>query len=332
MAGGALAYWEGVMIFAFLGVVLALSLNVPMGLGGIFSAAQGAHYGVGAYIGALLAIHVTGSVPLILLCSIAGAAASGCVLIIPALRTRFEYFMIASLSLQYVASTVFVTWSPLGGEDGLTGLRPGDFFGAVVSAPVGYLWLSGVLAAICVLISIGLRRSRFGRELRAIRDNEEAAKSLGVGVSRVRMLSLIIGAGMAGAAGAVYALYVGFVNPDSFDINESVLLFAMVILGGAGSVLGPVLGAILLTVLPSWLTYVNVVPQIYQGLTQQIIYGAALVLMVLFRPDGILGKGRIHVSGREQQEEPEGPPRPVTAGRQAAEGVPAGGDDYHAGS
>ena len=136
---------------------------------------------------------------------------------------------------------------------------------------------------------------------------------------------------MAGAAGAIYALYVGFVNPDSFDINESVLVFAMVILGGVGSVLGPVLGAILLTVLPSWLTYVNLVPQIYQALTQQIIYGAALVLMVMFRPDGILGKGHINVSKRDRQEQAKGPPRLAVAGRQETEGVPAGGDDYHAG-
>jgi branched-chain amino acid transport system permease protein len=298
--GGAIGYWEGVMVFAFLAVVLALSLNIPMGFGGVYSAAQGAQYGVGAYVAALLAIHVTGNILLIVLASVIVAGASGCALIIPALRTRYEYFMIASLSLQYVASTVFVTWSPLDGEDGLTGLRSGELFGLNIVAPVGYVWVSGILALACVITCIALRRIRFGRALRAIRDSEDAARSLGINVRSTTILSLIIGAAMAGSAGAIYALYVGYVNPDSFDINQSVLLFAMVILGGAGSIWGPVIGALLLTLLPSWLTYVNVVPQIYQAVTQQIIYGVVLVLMMIFRPDGIVGRGRIHASGRDR--------------------------------
>ncbi|HEX4444192.1 MAG TPA: branched-chain amino acid ABC transporter permease [Galbitalea sp.] len=284
----ALAYWENILIFALIAITLASALNIPMGLGGMYVAGMGALYGVGAYTTALVAGHVSSSLFVTAIAAIILAAAAGAIFIIPAVRARYEYFMVASLGLQYVASTVFVNSAFVGGTNGLTGFPAPTVFGATLSTPNDFL----IFAAIAAIISVGtvalLRSSPVGRRMRAVRDDERAAESLAVSPLSARSLSLIIGGALAGLAGCVYAYYVGFINPDSFDFQQSVLVFTMVILGGAGTVWGPVVGAVIISALPPALTFLNFVPPADQASLGQIIYGVLLVAMVIFRPEGLI--------------------------------------------
>ena len=132
-------------------------------------------------------------------------------------------------------------------------------------------------------------RSSFGRNLQAIRDSESAASAFGKNVAAIKTLSVVVSASLAAVAGALYAFYLGFINVESFTMDTSVLLMAMVIIGGAGTVLGPIVGATLLMLLPSLFSYLPFLPATEIGSIQQIAYGLAMVLLMIFRPGGIVG-------------------------------------------
>jgi branched-chain amino acid transport system permease protein len=140
-----------------------------------------------------------------------------------------------------------------------------------------------------LLITSTLLRSSFGRNLKAIRDSESASHAFGKNVAAIKTLSVVISSALAAVAGALYAFYLGFINVESFMLDTSVLLMAMVIIGGTGTLLGPVVGTVLLMLLPSLFSYMSFLPQTEIGAIQQIAYGVAMVLLMIFRPSGIVG-------------------------------------------
>lgn len=174
----------------------------------------------------------------------------------------------------------------------MLGIPPAAIFGIQLTGP----WQSLGLVLVCLLFVIAvtgvLLRSSFGRNLKAIRDSESAAEAYGKNVALIKTLSVIISSALAAIAGAVYAFYLGFINTESFGLNTSVLLMAMVIIGGTGTLLGPILGAVLLMLLPSLFSYLTFVKPTNIGLVQQIAYGLAMVLLMIFRPGGLIGGGK----------------------------------------
>jgi branched-chain amino acid transport system permease protein len=209
---------------------------------------------------------------------------------LPALRVRGEYFVAASLGLQVIGVTLFSEWKAVtGGIGGVLGIPPLDVFGHPVIEPreflaVAILCLGGVIA-----ITRGLVRTSFGRSLMAIRDSESAAYAFGKNVAVIKTLSVVLSSSLAAVAGALYSFYLSFINVESFTLDTSVLLMAMVIIGGTGTLLGPIVGAALLMILPSLLSYLWFLPQTEIGAVQQIIYGAAMMVLMIFRPGGIVG-------------------------------------------
>lgn len=273
--------------------VLAITLNFIMGYAGIFSLAHAIFFGVGAYSAAYFALHSSASIFLAVPAAMLVAAVLSLALALPALRVRGEYFVAASLGLQVLGVTVFSEWKSItGGLGGIIGIPPVELFGHAVTDPVQFLLLASGCLALVILITNTLLRSSFGRNLKAIRDSESAAHSFGKNVAAIKTLSVVISSALASLAGALYAFYLGFINVESFMLDTSTLLMAMVIIGGTGTLLGPIVGAVLLMLLPSLFSYMWFLPQTEIGSIQQIAYGTAMVLLMIFRPGGIVGSGK----------------------------------------
>jgi branched-chain amino acid transport system permease protein len=171
----------------------------------------------------------------------------------------------------------------------MIGIPRPNLFGYVFNNDTAFLALAFVILLLVLAITALLVRGSFGRSLMAIRDSESAAQTYGKHVNAVKTLSVAVSAGLAGVAGSLYAFYMSFIKPESFMLEMSILLMAMVIIGGTGTLFGPIVGAALLMSLPAALTYLPFLPPSELGTIQQIIYGLAMVLLMMFRPGGLVG-------------------------------------------
>lgn len=285
-----IAYLQNIAVLFCINAILALTLNFIMGYAGIFSLAHAIFFGVGAYATAFIALHYTDS---LLICMAASACLSALLsmaLALPALRVRGEYFVAASMGLQVIGVTIFSEWkSVTGGLGGMIGIPRPTLFGYAFNDDLAFLALCIVILLLVIFVTALLVRGSFGRSLMAIRDSESAAQTYGKHVNAIKTLSVAVSAGLAGVAGTLYAFYMSFINVESFMLEFSILLMAMVIIGGTGTLFGPVVGAALLMSLPAALTYLPFLPPSELGTIQQIIYGVAMVLLMMFRPGGLVG-------------------------------------------
>jgi len=284
------AYILNLATLICINAILAITLNFVMGYAGIFSVAHAIFFGVGAYTAAQVALHFDASLFVAVPAAMAVAAALSLALALPALRVRGEYFVAASLGLQVIGVTIFSEWkTATGGIGGVLGIPPPNLAGHDIVDPVEFLALALVCLLVIMLIGDVLMRSSFGRSLKAIRDSETAALAAGKNVALIKTLSVVLSAALAAVAGALYAFYLSFINVESFTLDTSVLLIAMVIIGGTGTRFGPLVGAALLMILPGLLSYLWFLPPTEIGAIQQIIYGLAMVLLMIFRPGGLVG-------------------------------------------
>jgi branched-chain amino acid transport system permease protein len=271
--------------------ILAVSLNVMVGYAGIFSMAHAVFFGLGAYAGAQIALQLTPDVAIACIVAALVSGAFSLCLALPALRVRGEYFVAASLGLQMLASTIFTQAEPLtGGVGGLVGIPPPTLAGFDVSSGRDFLIVCVVCLAAAMLTIRLLMRGSFGRSLMALRDSESAARALGKDVAMLKTLAVALGCALAGVAGALFTFQEAFVNVESFTLEQSILVLAMVIIGGVGTLAGPLIGAVLLLLLPAGLTFLPFIPPTDIGAVQQLIYGLAMTLLMIFRPAGLAGR------------------------------------------
>src|SRR6516162_5961489 len=211
-------------------------------------------------------------------------------LALPALRVRGEYFVAASLGLQMLAITVFTEWkSVTGGIGGLTNIPPARIAGVEIVRPEYFLLLALISLALVTLIVRSLVRSSFGRSLKAIRDDESAASTFGKNVAVIKTVAVVLSSALAAVAGSLYAFYLSFINVESFGLETSIQIMAMVIIGGTATLIGPVIGTVLILLLPAALSYLPYLPTTEIGSIQQIAYGLAMVLLMIYRPGGLWG-------------------------------------------
>ena len=187
-----------------------------------------------------------------------------------------------------LALTLFSEWKAVtGGIGGITNIPPARFPGFEVSSPPQYL----VLALVCLaLVMWGVSRlvnSSFGRSLKAIRDDETAASAAGKNVAVIKTMAVVVSSALAAVAGSLYAFFLSFINVESFTLDTSVYLMAMVIIGGTATLWGPVVGTVLILLLPAVLSFLPGLPQTEVGSIQQIVYGLAMVLLMIYRPGGL---------------------------------------------
>lgn len=294
-------YWLQVVVNAEIMVIAAVGLYVTFGLCGQVSLGQAGFYALGGYGTGLLVTKLGWSYGVALVTGTALAAVVGLLLGIPALRLKGHYLALVTLGFGQVIALLLVNWTSLTG--GATGVRSvvGPLFEdvEVVTVPDWALFV-GVLAVLSVFVVHRIHHSSFGRMMRAVQDSEVAAAAMGVALSRAKVLAFTIGAGFAGLAGALNAGFVTYISPSTYDLALSVAMLAMVVVGGARSPWGAVIGAVVLTFLPELLRPV----QDYYLL----IYGFLLLLMVAFVPQGLWGllrsalgavTGRVRWRGRD---------------------------------
>jgi len=322
-------YWVRVLDFALLYVVLALGLNVVIGFAGLLDLGYIAFYAVGAYSYALLASpHLTTQFPAIagafpeglhfplwgaLIISFGLAALFGILLGFPTLKLRGDYLAIVTLGfgeiIRIFLNNLDRPVNLTNGPKGIGSIDPIQLFGINLSKPVSifgfqvpslyllfYFFL--ILAALVAIVCYRLERSRIGRAWVAIREDEIAAEAMGINTRNMKLLAFAIGASFAGAAGVLFGAFQGFVSPESFTLWESIVVLAMVVMGGMGHIPGVILGAILLSIFPELLRSIAApIQQFLFGsvlidveIIRQLLYGLALILIMLYRPNGIWQK------------------------------------------
>lgn len=270
--------------------VLAISLDLVVGHLGLVNLSQAAFYGLGAYTSALLTVQagwpfLTGWVA-----GMGVAAGLSLLVSLPSFRLRDDYFVLSTFGFQMILWSLFNNWAELTrGPLGISGIPHPGLAGFKVETPLGFLLLAAGLLGIVKLALGRLTGSPFGRVLRALRESEPLVRSFGKDPRRFKVSAFAVSAAGAAAAGSLYAHYIRYVDPSSFTFLESVLVLSMVILGGAASPWGPLLGAGVLVFLPEGLRFVGLSSAVAAPL-RQILYGAALVWMMRYQPRGWLGR------------------------------------------
>lgn len=283
--------------------ILAYSINLVTGYGGLLNLCHAVFYGIGAYIYTLLSIggdksrfaeELLFSAHLPFLTALFFAALSGGLVALligfVALRFRGDFFVFTTLGFQMITFTVLYNWTVLSrGSFGIPGIaRPTIFYWEVNTLP-NYLLLVFSINALILPFLFFLYRSPFGLTLKALRENERAAESLGISPFHEHLIALVIAGSFAGTAGALYASYVTFIDPTSFSLQESIFLLALLLLGGAGNIKGPIVGVIVMTILPEILRFIGL-PDSLAVNTKEIIYGLILIALMFYRPQGIAGE------------------------------------------
>jgi branched-chain amino acid transport system permease protein len=273
-----------VYILAGLYAVTAVGLSLLMGHAGQVSLGQGGFLAIGAYTAAVLSLHGVPTVLALLAAPVLSAGVAALVGV-PILRLRGHYLALATLAFQLIIVSLISNIDSLGGGLGLTAIPLLSAGGAVLSSPLGYAWLAWAVTAVTLVVTLNITRSRPGRALRAMAASESAASSAGVPVVRYRLAVFALSAAYAGLAGGIYAFFIGFVSPGSFPTQLSVELLVMVVVFGARSLWGAVLGAAAITALVQVLNQVGTqpgMPDYLPVLLSYAAYGVILVLVMLF--------------------------------------------------
>jgi branched-chain amino acid transport system permease protein len=283
-------YLLHILVLISIYIILSASLNLIAGYAGLLSIAHAAFYGIGAYVVALMALNWHAPWWVNIACAVVLSGLLGALVGVPSLRIRDDYFVIATFAFQVIAFTVLNNWVALtGGPMGLPGIPQPDIFGWHLSSRWAFLLFVAFFCALTVLVARSIVQSPFGRVLKAIREDEVFAQAAGKNVAACKVLVFVIGAGMAAVAGAMYAYYISFIDPTSFTVVESIFILSIVIIGGAGSQWGPVLGAVVLVTLPELLRFVGL-PSSVAANVRQMLYGGLLVAFMMWRPQGFLGQ------------------------------------------
>lgn len=281
-------YQSTIMISALIYVVLGLGLNISVGLAGLLDLGYVAFFGVGAYSYALLNHHFgLGFWTVLPVGGILGCL-FGIVLGFPILRLRGDYLAIVTLGFGMIFKVVMENWDALSfGPSGIANIdRPGLFgIDMNINGSTTYIYYIMVaMVVFTILITMRLRNSRIGRAWIALREDEIACVAMGIDMARTKLSAYALGAFWAGMVGVLFAAKTTFINPASFTFMESAIILSIVVLGGMGSILGVILGAFILILLPEYLRAFSEY--------RMLAFGAAMVLMMIFRPQGIISNIR----------------------------------------
>jgi branched-chain amino acid transport system permease protein len=270
-------------IFAGIWSLVTIGLSLLMGYAGQISLGQAAFYGIGAYVSAILTVHF-GLNPWV--CMVIGMAVAAIVAVmvgVPSLKLRGHYLAMATLAFGIIVYIVFNEegeWT--GGPDGMSGIPGLNLFGFEFDSVEKYYYLVWFFVFAAFIFTTNIIQSRSGRALRAIHISEAAANAMGINVSRFRIIVFVYSAILAALAGSLYAHYMNFVNPTSFDLFFSIKLIIMIALGGMHSIWGAIIGAFLITFLSfEWLHYFEEF--------EIVVYGVILLLITIFLPHGLVG-------------------------------------------
>jgi len=259
-----------------------LGMVVVLGYAGQINLAQAAFFGIGAYAIALGTVDHGLSFWISLPLGMAAAAIAGLVLGLTTLRLGGHYLAMITISFQQIFDLVLVNWIPVThGPDGIPGINPPSLFGMHLGDKRAYLLFCAAVLYLLIWFVWWLPKTRLGRAMRAVRDNELAAETIGVHTLRTKVIAFTISAALGGVGGALYAAGFSYISPDNFNFLRSIEFLTAVLLGGAQSPFGAALGTVLIVLLPEWLRFLK---SLYLA-----VYGLGVILIMVFMPEGIWG-------------------------------------------
>ncbi|MBD7912566.1 branched-chain amino acid ABC transporter permease [Clostridium cibarium] len=264
------SYYTGIITLSLINIVLAVSLNLIVGFTGQLSLGHAGFMSIGAYVSAI--ITQKAGIPFIL--SIIIGAIIACIFAAligyPTLRLTGDYFAITTLAFGEIIRIIIMNIDAIGGARGLTGIPKKTTF-----------TLAFLFMVIAIIVIYNIIHSSQGRAMLSVRENEIAAESMGINAFKYKMIAFIVGAFFAGMAGGLYSHYMGYIQPVSFDFNQSINYLTFVVFGGMGSLSGSVIATVMLTFLPELLRSL--------GDFRMLIYPLSLIILMIFRPQGLLG-------------------------------------------
>ena len=275
-------YWVDVLNSIGLYAILGLSLNIILGYAGMFHMGHAAFYAIGAYTTAIL--NTSYGVPVLWTLPLSGLAAALFALAVarPIIHLRGDYLLIVTIGMVEIVRIALINdvFGITGGANGIFGIDRPQLFGFKIRQPQHFFYLIWLFAGLTILLFSLLERSRFGRALNYLREDEVAAEGSGINTAAYKLAAFVLGAGWAGMAGTIFAAKMTIISPESFSFWESVVLFMIVILGGAGNIAGVILGAFLVVGLP----------EIFRDFAsaRMLFYGLAMMFMMIYRTQGIL--------------------------------------------
>ncbi len=268
-------YYLRIMIFIGINIILALGLNLITGVTGQLSMGHAGFMSLGAYTSAILSVHFGTPFFLAIIAGALLAALFGFLIGIPTLRLDGDYLAMVTIGFAEIIRVFFLNFEPGGKAVGFSGIPQETTFTTV--------W---IIVIVVIILNSKLFNSRVGRSLFAIRENEIAAEACGINTTRMKVLAFTVGSLLGGLGGGLYAHYMYYINPQDFGFMKSIEILNMVVLGGMGSIPGTIIGVIILTLAPEVLRVV--------AEYRLLVYGALLVILMIFRPNGLLGDVRIY--------------------------------------
>ena len=275
-------YWVDVLNSVGLYVILGLSLNIILGHAGMFHMGHAAFYAIGAYTTAI--INTRYGIPVLWIMPISGLAAALFALVVarPIIHLRGDYLLIVTIGMVEIVRIALINnvFGITGGANGIFGIARPDLFGFKLRQPQHFFYFIWLFVALTVFLFSLLENSRFGRALKYLREDAVAAEGSGINTAHYKLAAFVLGAGWAGMAGTIFASKMTIISPESFSFWESVVLFMIVILGGAGNIAGVILGAFLVVGLP----------EVFRDLAsaRMLVYGVAMMFMMIYRTQGLL--------------------------------------------
>jgi branched-chain amino acid transport system permease protein len=266
-------YLMQILVNIGIAIILALGLNVIVGLTGQLSLGHAAFMSIGAFTSAVITIKTGLPFSLNLLATGVVSAVVAAIIGFPILRLTGDYLAICTLGFAEIVKVFFLNFEPTNKALGLTVPNAKT----VIPMPI-YVWVVAILAIVLVTF---VQSSRFGRALKAIREDEIAAEAMGINTTRYKIQAFALGSFLAGVGGGLYAHFLSYINPSDFGFLKSVDILSMVVLGGLGSVPGTVIGSSVLASAPEFLRFMSQY--------RMLVYGALLVFLMVFRPNGLLG-------------------------------------------
>ena len=280
-------YWIDVFFFFGIYALLGLSLNVVLGEVGLFDLGHVAFMAIGAYTTAIL--NTTFGIPIIILLPVSAITAGAFAWLVcsPIIHLRGDYLCIVTIGMGEIVRLVLINnpFGITGGPNGVFGIDFLSFGGPlIIDSSIEYYFVIWIIVGLTILALINLQHSRIGRAWNCIREDEIAAEATGIDVRYYKLLAFVLGAGLAGVAGNIYASKLMIVSPESFTFMESCMLFCIVLIGGMGSIPGVLIGA----------AAISLFPEVFRAFAQyrMLIFGAAMVIMMIFRPGGIWPRKR----------------------------------------
>lgn len=274
------AYVMTVSITIGIYVILAISLNIITGCAGQISLGHAAFFGIGAYASGMLATRLGAPFFVCLPFAVVVTGVVGAILGIPCLRVKEDFLAITTMGINFVVQAVFLYIPCFGGALGISNIPVPSIHGAEMTKST-YLVMVVLFVFFAILVDGWLTRSWAGLALTAIREDETAAEMSGVNLTRFKVVAFVLGSAMAGLSGSLYAHFMSFISAADFGFTESITILSMVVFGGIGTLRGPIIGAIVL----------GIAPELFRPILNYriLVYGAMLVFLMRFQPQGLLG-------------------------------------------